>query len=236
MSSRQARLGVLVPSVNTTVEAEFNLMAPEWCTIHASRVMFPRGRRDRYRVFLADIPTETKKLAHASVKGIALACTMGGLYEGHGSDVKITDLIQKLSGVPSTTTISSVLAALRKLHIRRLSVMTPYGEMENRKEKKFLEESGIEVISICTMDRKGLLIPNVPSGLVYENAIAMGCSGSDGMFISCTGLATVEVLNLLERKFGKPVISSNQATFWNLLRITKTRFASSTRFGSLMEE
>ena len=224
-----------MPSVNTMVETEFNRIAPAAYTIHASRAMFPRHSTDRYRIFLNDLPREIEKLAHASVEAIALACTMAGLYEGYDSDRKIAETIRKQSGVPATTTVTSVIEAFMKLGIRSVTVVTPYDDAENRLEKRFLEESGFRVPHISSIDRKGLNIPDVPSKQVYKAALKVGCSGSDGMFISCTGLATVDILAQLEQRLKKPVVSSNQATFWNLVRLGGGRLRlDPARFGSLM--
>jgi len=224
-----------VPSVNTMVETEFNRIAPAAYSIHSSRVMFPRHSVDRYRIFLNDLPREIEKLAHASVEAIALACTMAGLYEGYDSDRRLAETIRKHSGVPATTTITSVIEALRQLGMRSVTVVTPYDDAENGLEKQFLEASGFKVPHISSIDRKGLNIPEVPSKLVYKAALQVGRSESDGMFISCTGLTTVDILAQLEQRLKKPVVSSNQATFWNLVRLAGGRLKlDPARFGSLM--
>ena len=54
---------------------------------------------------------------------------------------------------------------------------------------------------------------------VYDFATKKFCPEADGYFISCTNLRTLEVLDALEKHLGKPVVSANQATMWDMLRL-----------------
>jgi len=82
-----------------------------------------------------------------------------------------------------------------------------------------LEGHGFQVVSM-----KGLGIKNnreiaaLDPEIVYRFAKSVDVAGADGIFISCTNLKTVEVIEKLEKHVRKPVVTSNQATFWAALR------------------
>ena len=66
-------------------------------------------------------------------------------------------------------------------------------------------------------------IYNQPAGAAYRLAKEADHSAADAIFISCTNFRTVAVLPVLEQDLGKPVISANQVTVWDLLRLAKVR-------------
>jgi maleate isomerase len=97
-------------------------------------------------------------------------------------------------------------------------VATAYGEELNRKVREFLEAHGLEVLGVKGLGCKGLEAAHVSVKRVYELAKEVSDPGADALFISCTDLRTLDVLEALEFDLNKPVISSNQATMWLMLK------------------
>ncbi len=96
---------------------------------------------------------------------------------------------------------------------------TPYSREVNEAEKLFLEGSGFQVTSIIgPLLSDPRLVPQIPSAEMYKLARKADRDDADAMFISCTGLHVIDIIEMLEKDLGKPVITSNQVTFRAALR------------------
>ena len=213
------RIGLIVPSSNTTMEPEFYRVCPEGVSIHTARVPLEEVTPDAL-VKMADYVLDAAKmLKTADVNVIVYGCTSGTLIGGVEWERELTSKIERETGVETITTASAVVQALKALDIKRVVVATPYIDKINELEKKFLEEHGIKVLSI-----KGLgVVKNIEIGklapwISYRLAKEVFKPEADGIFISCTNFRTLEIIEKLERELGKPVVTSNQASIWTALR------------------
>ncbi len=230
----RAKLGLLVPSGNQVVEPELMRIAPEGVTLHGTRITNYLDTPEELAAMRNEVPSAARLLAHAEVAAIAFACTGGSLLEGAGYDRTITALIEEASGgIPATTTSTAVVEALRHLGVRRLIVVTPYQLWLNERVAAFLEAADFEVARIDGIPnppelRSATAISSIPPDVTagFARSIAAG-QRYDGIFISCTSLRTVEAIEPLEHDLGVPVVSSNQATLWALLRLAGVRTAVS---------
>ena len=213
------KIGLLVPSVNTVVEPETNRMAPEGTNIYAARMRNATVDVENTKDMLSHVNRATDELASAKMDVIAFACTAGSFFEGTSGEQELKTTIEHIAGVPAVTTSGAVIEALQTLKLKKIVVATPYPDDMNNLERKFLAVNGFDVLDI-----KGLGIVDAWSiGTVkpeetYEFAKKVFNSDADGMFISCTNLRTIEIIERLEREIGKPVVTSNQATFWACLK------------------
>ena len=232
----RVRLGLILPSLNVTTEPEFYRMVPEGVTVHTTRMGLEKATEESYAHLTKDVPDAVALLSHARVQAMAFACTSGSLYGGIGYDEAIAQTMKQYTSSPCTTTSTAVVEALRTLGIKKVCVGTPYVVWMNQLEQKFLEGSGFEVVNMRTLveDAKEVfgdllddggpqlrfLVNAVPPQRVYEFAVhKVFRADCDGLFLSCMGLPTLGVIKLLENDLGKPVISSNQATLWKLLKM-----------------
>ncbi len=231
----RARLGIMLPSVNTTTEPEFYRMAPPGVTCHFARMEFERTEPKYYEGMVEDVPPLVRKLAHARVDAIAFGCTSGSLYGGLGYDRKIIDMIREVADLPVTTTSTALVEALSELKVRKIAVATPYQDWINDLEKKFLEGYGLEVLSMGGLGLTGFDVCELKPEEFYRFAKGLARPGMDALFMSCMGLRTLEIIPILERDLGCPVLSSNQVTMWALLRLAGVREPGLEKwFGSLM--
>ena len=231
----RARLGLLIPSTNVAAEAEFYTMAPPGVTFHFGRLEHrPDLGIEKYERMVEELATEVAKLSHAGVRAIAFACTTGSLYGGKGYNERVEDEIKHLSGVPATSTASAVVEALSFLNAKRLLVLTPYSAKVNELEKRFLEAYGFAVEFIGTLDNRGLRHSEIGEELLCDQVRKLGSGDSEAVFLSCTGLPTITLLERLEAELKKPVISSNQATLWKLKNMVGLNDPL-RGFGSLLE-
>lgn len=237
----RARIGVIVPPTNTANEAEWNRMAPAGVSIHAARMALhtdtesEAGRKALY----GDIEHATADLALARVDVVAYGCTAGSMISPPS---QLSDFMSSVAdGTPAVTTAGALVAALRALGARRISLATPYHDALNAHERDFLAGQGIETVALAGLGygeggvHEFRNIARVPVSDVERLARSVDRPEADAVLISCTDLATLEAIPRLESELGKPVVSSNQATFWAALRAAgiDDRFDN---FGRLLKE
>ncbi len=219
MHGWRARIGLIVPSSNTTMEPELYRMAPNGVSIHTSRIPLREVTVESLLEMEKHTLRASQELADADVDLILYGCTSGSLVGGPGFDKAIASKIQEAVGKPAVATATAVIEALETLGIRRVAVATPYIEEINIAEKRFLEAHGVEVVVIRGMGvKRNTDIGRISPHEVYRFARSVYREGVDGVFISCTNLRTIEVIEPLERDLGVPVVTSNQASMWASLR------------------
>ncbi len=128
--------------------------------------------------------------------------------------------MEDVTGVPATTTTTAVLRALECLNVSRIAMATPYLDDVSQLEVDFFHKLGIEVTNwkgggiVETAD-----IQECSPDISYQRAKEVDNDRAEAIFISCTGFRSIENIAKLENELGKPVISANQATFADSLRI-----------------
>lgn len=178
---------------------------------------------------------EAKLLAASKVDIIVFADTTVSFYKGVGHDKVIAQNIEKEAGIPAITSATAVVEALRELGVTKVSTATPYVDGIDERLKTFLEGYGFSVCKNLNSNmwdayEEGVLPPKV----AYDLAKKANTPEAEGILISCTNFRTMEILQSLEDELGKPVISSNTATFWSILRSAKYRKPISG-YGKLLE-
>jgi maleate isomerase len=218
--SWRARLGIVYPA-DGALDDEYWELVPRGVTVHITR--FEATDEQTVQVFeeqanSPDIETAASHLAVIDPDAIAYACTSGSFIYGAGKDLEIIRRMEEASGVPCTTTSTALVKAARALGVHKLAVAAPYPDDVTERLRIFLEGSGFEVVSL-----KGLGLTHgiytQPTGASYRLAKKADTPEAEAVFISCTNFRTVEVLEALEQDLGKPVVSANQATMWEMLRL-----------------
>lgn len=213
----RGKVGLLVPSINFAMEYEFNKMAPRGVLVCAARLKVKGNLANAKSVLLMnrEIENKAKEVADAKVDVIVYGCTSGSFIGGSGYDKELISNIENLTNIPAITTSTSVIEALKELEIKNVALVTPYREEINRLEEDFLQSNGFSVSEVLGgILRSDQMLPSV----AYERAKNAHLTGVEGIFISCTNFQTINIIEQIESNFGKPVISSNQATMWNTLK------------------
>lgn len=222
--NERKRIGLLVPSTNTVVEADFWHLVPKDVTVHSARMFASSSTVEAEERMNQDVDMCTQYLATAGIDVVVYACTGGTFYKGPGFDAELCQQLGQTSGTPAVVTSLASVAALRALSIQKVAVVSPYpvepgGETELL--KKYLEGHGFDVVSNAG---KGLgKVSNREIGRespddVYRFAVRHWRPDADGMFLSCTDWRSLEVVERIEQAIGRPVVSANQATIWATFR------------------
>lgn len=220
MTDWKYQFGLIVPSWNTTMEYECWRMSPKGVSIHSSRIAHTEDS-DEAALYLVEMaPGAAELLAHAKVNAICFGCT-GASFQKPGIDLDIIKKIEAACKTHATTTSTAIIEALKYLRIKSVAIASPYPEHFNSLLAKFLEYSGFKVVS-----QKGLNV-DCPAFLPPENAYKLAmeadCKEADAILISCTNFRSLEVIEKIEKDLRKPVISSNTASMWKLLKLAEVK-------------
>jgi maleate isomerase len=227
------RVGLIIPSVNATIEPEFAWIAPPGLSFHAARIPLRETTPAGLREMNEGVEAAARLLASVSPDAVAYACTSGSFLEGRERLRAQVDAIGAIAGCPVVATSAALIDALRALGIQRVALATPYLDSINRVEERFLEDHAFEVVSMRALGLSGAAIREVPPERVFELACEADCDLADGIFVSCTDLRALEVVEALEARLAKPVLTSNQVTMWALLRVLGCK-ADIAGFGRLL--
>lgn len=220
MYGRRGRIGLVLPTANSTMEPEFQRMAPDGVTTHANRIELKDVTPDSLLAMEHDAARSARQIAMGRVGVIAFGCTSGSFVGGPGYDERLVKIMEDETGVQATTTTTAVVRALRVLGVQRIAMATPYIDEVTQLEVDYLHALGFEVTNwkggglVLTAD-----IQECAPEVSLRRAKEVDSDRAEAVFISCTGFRSVENLEKLEADLGKPVISANQATFADCLRM-----------------
>jgi maleate isomerase len=213
------RFGLIVPSSNTTMETEFRRMASGWASVHTARIRLEKITIDELEEMEEQMLEGAIRVADAEVDVIGYGCTSGSMLKGKNHSGEIERKITEKTGIPAVATAKAVIEALSELRIKKLCVATPYIEEINALEKNFLEQNKIDVLKIKGLSiEQNTEVGNKNPNVAYELAKEVYVPEAQGIFISCTNFKTIEVIDRLEKELGVPVISSNSATLWAMMK------------------
>ncbi len=215
------KFGLIVPSSNTVMEAEFWRMASGLATVHTARMRLQKITVNALEGMEKQLLEGARHLSDAEVNVIGYGCTSGSLFKGKGHDREIEEKISAATGIPAVATARAVIEAMEFLNMNRVCVATPYTEEINKLENTFLEQNKIEVVKIMGLGiEQNLEVGSQDPDTAYELAKEVCVPEAHGIFISCTNFRTIEVIDRLEKELGLPVISSNTATFLAMMKKT----------------
>lgn len=215
----RGRLGLIVPSSNTTMEMELHDYLPEGVSLHTTRIPLKNVTEEEL-VKMNTLAVEGAKLLRdAGVELILYGCTSGSLIGGKDYEKKLEMEIEEEVNVPVISTSTAVIEALKMLDAREIIVITPYTDEINVREKEFLEANDFTVLDIRGLGiEDNQDIGKLEPYSAYRLAKASFMDEAEAIFISCTNWRTFEIIEALENDLGVPVVTSNQASLWLALR------------------
>jgi maleate cis-trans isomerase len=241
--SPRARIGVLVPPGNPTVEPELYRMAPSGVSVHFARLQAPPatgppggagGMEERTRAYREGLDGPAQALGEVRPAIVLLAHTASSYALGWGREQPLVDRIASLCRAPALLAAHAVRVALHHLGVTRLALGTPYPESISRQGRAYWEAAGFQIVGYHRLADVTDIYSETEERAA-ELARRADTSEAQAVLISGTGLPTVGALERLERELGKPVVSSNQACLWRALRLAGVS-EPVTGFGRLLRE
>ncbi|MEM7564276.1 MAG: aspartate/glutamate racemase family protein [Pseudomonadota bacterium] len=235
----QAKIGTIFPTETVVIEPEFAAMAPEGVSVHSARVELVDFSLGGLSEMMDDerIETAAKMLGQRTPTDVVtFTGTSATFMRGIGYDEAVIKRMEAvMNKVPASTTSTAVLRALKTVGAKNISFVGPYDEQVTRLGAEFFRSHGFNVAGAHGMGlTDNLELNDVTLEQVYDYTKSVVDSGIDTLFISCTGLRTIGVIEDLETELGIPVVTSNQATFWDALRIAGVSTAK-PGFGMLFD-
>lgn len=185
-----------VPNTNACTVETLRLMQPH--ISKAASLMVPDGRIDV----------------------VAYSCTSGGVVLGFDAVKALIHAVRP--GVHCVTPMSASLAALDRFEARRLAVLTPYVDDVNAVIAEHLHTEGKEVVAFTSFQiEDNETMAAVTPDAILNAALQADRAEADALFISCTAIRAVDVVERIETAIGKPVVTANQAMFWQSLRLAR---------------
>lgn len=213
-----SRFGLIALATDLMIEADAARLLPEGCRMHVTRIAF-------------DNPTTAENLRKTGprlreaagllvpgvqLKGIGFGCTSASAVLGPEVQEAIGDR------APVTTPAGAAVRGFGALGVSRVALMTPYMQEASDLVGDYFAANGLNVVSRRAMghadDRDMALLP---ADEVIRFALASDHPEAEALFMSCTALPAVSVIEEIEAKLGKPALSSNQVLFWAMLDTAK---------------
>lgn len=216
----RAVLGLIVLQADEAIEGEFRRWAGfDGVALHHSRV--PSGAHltaETIRDMETALP-EAAGLLPESCDAIGYACTSGATIIGEDRVVEIVGAARP--GAAVTDPLTAVKAALRTLGLTRIGFVTPYVADVSGAMRRNLEEAGLRIVSFGSFEQsEERIVARIAPASILQAVLAIGGSEDcEAVFVSCTNLRTLDIIGEAEATLGKPVISSNQALAWHMLRL-----------------
>ncbi len=213
-----ARIGVITPYSNTNLEADFALLRPPGVSFHVVRA-------GGYNLDRIPDSEEMRRFARAGLSDVLdlimavrpdillYGCTSATLSCGTSMDRDFRRAIEAEAGVPAVTAGGALADALKHLDVRRIAFASPYTRALNLEGTAFLTDAGFEVVNTADVGRDlgNYGQSDLSPAQVLELGLRASHADADAIVLSCTDMRAVEVIDELERRTGRPVITSNQA-------------------------
>jgi maleate isomerase len=237
LGTNRARVGLIIPSVNTYSEPQFTHYAPEGMGIHVARARVAGPFKRPLPEMREEIADAARLLSDCHPQFIVFHCTDTSMTQGPQGEGKILDIVKDATGIEALATSKLVADALNTMGIKQLILLTPY--KSNKPVIDYLTASGFTVVRDKAMQLEAKDFGSVTPAQWAQMAKELDGPDVDGVFLSCTNTTQIEAIADIERELGKPVVNSNQAVLWGCVKRLKDMLSPlppMPELGRLMEK
>ena len=218
----RARIGIVVPSVNTVMEPWAQRTVPDGVSVLTSRMFIPpeTTRETLIEMDRTEGKAAIRQLSSVNPHVIAYGCTASSIVQGLDYDAHLRAEIAETWKVPATTAAHAILTALRTLGARSVSIVSPYTKAVDEAEHHYFESAGLKVHGGAYLGiSDGFRLAEPEPGQLFELGRRGMDPRADALVISCLNTRSHTVIAALEQALGRPVVTSTQATLWHALRL-----------------
>jgi maleate cis-trans isomerase len=178
-----------------------------------------------------------EQLRGFDLDAVVWACTSGSFVFGWDGAQEQVDALRRVLEVPASSTSFGFVRAARAMGLDRVAVAATYPEDVTSQFVEFLRHGGVEVVRVSSRG----IITAVESGTlgreeVLDLAAESDHPGADAVLLPDTALHTAAWLDELEERLGKPVITANQVSVWEGLRIARHTEPQHAGLGALFRQ
>ena len=236
LSKYNPRVGLIALATDYMIEKDFlSVIKDKDIDFFVNRIECFNPLTSENLIKMSEKVTEVTKdiLPNEKIDCIVYGCTSGTIAAGFNS---IESKIKKAKPEAKVSAPSeSSIKALKKLNINKIAVFTPYPKKLNDEVIEFFKDQKFSISSNSYFDiSSDVDIGKVDPNYLYEVLSKMELNDAEALFISCTALPALSIIDKLEKKIGKFVLSSNQTLIWDTLeKIGKNK--SIQGFGKLFQ-
>jgi maleate isomerase len=208
------RVGLIVPSSNSVIEADFYRRLPADTTLHTARMYLVQTTPEGESAMLDDhLPVAINDLRTARPDVMVFGCTSAGALRGNDYEAELIKRIADETGAETFSVAAAVRRVIREAGGRRVGVTTPYVDSLNEKIRQSLEDDGLEVAGIHGLGiTENFAIAEVEPARIAEFASeCFAGSDIDLLFASCTNFRAIDAREEIHAALGVPVVTSNHA-------------------------
>ena len=229
------KIGLLALSTDLTIESDFQSICQKLpLDLFVNRIHNenPLTKENLLKMYAQIEPITEKILPEEKISTVAYACTSGTIAIGED---KVKEKIQLAKpDCHVTTPITSAIKAFNKMNVKKIAVFTPYPETVNNTISEYLIKKNINVVSFSTFNLDlDVDFARIDPKYLSEVLTKLNTNDADALFVSCTALPALEILDEVEKKINKPVFSSNQTLIWDTIRSVGYK-NSVTGYGKLL--
>jgi len=221
ISKSNPRIGLITLGSDFRIEKDFsNVVYGRDIDLYINRIHCYNPLTNETLAKMADDITEVTNdiLPDQKIDCVAYGCTSGTVAAGYDTIKSKINLAKPDAEV--TTPITSTIKALKKFNIKKISIFTPYTKEINNSVVNYFEKENIIINSLTYFDiASDLDIGKVDENYLFEVLSKIDLEDSDALFVSCTALPVLSIIDRLEKKLNKIVLSSNQTLIWDALNI-----------------
>ena len=214
------KVGLLALSTDLTIESDFQSICqklPFDLFVNRIHNENPLTKENLLKMYDQLESVTEKILPGEKINTVAYGCTSGTIAIGEDRVKEKIQLAKPNCYV--TTPVTSAIKAFKKMNVKKIAVFTPYPEPVNKTIFEYFNEKNINIISLSTFNIDlDSDIARVDPKYLSETLINLDINEADALFISCTALPALKILDDVEKKIKKTVFSSNQTLIWDTIR------------------
>ncbi|MDA7485959.1 racemase [Candidatus Pelagibacter ubique] len=219
ISKSNPRIGLITLGSDFRIEKDFNnVIYGRDVDLYVNRIHCYNPLTNETLAKMADDITDVTKdiLPDQKIDCVAYGCTSGTIAAGYDVIEKNVKLAKPEAKV--TTPITSAIKALKAFNINNVSVFTPYTKSINDSVINYFNKENIAVNGLTYFDiESDLDIGKVDEEYLFEVLSKINLEDSEALFVSCTALPVLSIIDKLEKKMNKVILSSNQTLIWESL-------------------
>ncbi len=219
-SKSNPRIGLIALATDFRIEKDFiNVIKDQDIDFFVNRIHCYAPLTSENLIKMSNTVTEISEdiLPNEKIDCVVYGCTSGTIAAGYDTIKKKINLAKPEAKV--TTPSTAAINALKKMNIKNVAIFTPYSKALNDDVVKYFENQNFKITSNAYFDiTNDLDIGKVDEDYLYKTLIEMDLGNADCLFISCTALPALSIIEKLEKKLNKVVLSSNQVLIWDTLQ------------------
>ena len=219
-STLNPRVGLIALATDFRIEKDFiSIIKDQSIDFFVNRIhcYFPLTSENLKKMSNSITEISDDILPNEKLDCVVYGCTSGTITSGYSSIKKKINLAKPDAKV--TTPSTAAVNALKKLGLKKISIFTPYSKALNDEVVDYFKKENFEITTNSYFDiSNDLDIGKVDENYLYETLSEMDLGEAEALFISCTALPALSIIDKLEKKLNKTVLSSNQVLIWDTLQ------------------